>query len=257
MFIYLFDPLEQFDVLSVLPIFLNFLPTNLNVIFFFNFVLFCCLIKESQISYSKSSNRYNIGYFNVFFWSFKKIFELILEISTENIAVKKKSFVIIIFFLFNTLLLNNLVGMIPFSYTVTSSLIFTFFIATGFFIGLNLIGFYHNRSSIFRTFLPGGSPILIAPLLILIEIISYLSRIFSLSIRLFANMMSGHALLKILIGFSWVAFMSNAHFFNIVAILPWLVVSAAFILEFAIAGLQAYVFTVLICIYINDAINPH
>ena len=105
--------------------------------------------------------------------------------------------------------------------------------------------------------MPGGSPILIAPLLILIEVISYFSRIFSLSIRLFANMMSGHALLKILIGFSWVALVSNSHFFNLVAFLPYFVVCAALILELAIAALQAYVFTVLICIYINDAINPH
>jgi len=120
----------------------------------------------------------------------------------ENIDIKKKSFIVIVFFLFTFLLVSNLVGMIPYSYTVTSSLILTFFISTSFFVGINLIGFYHNRSLIFKTFLPGGSPILIAPLLILIEAISYISRIFSLSIRLFANMMSGHALLKILIGFS-------------------------------------------------------
>lgn len=127
---------------------------------------------------------------------------MIFGILNENIALKKKSFIVLIFYLFLFLLFSNLVGMIPFSYTITSSLILTFFLSSGFFIGLNLIGFFHNKSSIFKTFLPGGSPILIAPLLILIEIISYFSRIFSLSIRLFANMMSGHALLKILIGFS-------------------------------------------------------
>ena len=120
----------------------------------------------------------------------------------ENVILKKKPFILIVFFLFLFLLISNLIGMIPFSYTVTSSLVLTFFLSFSFFLGINLLGFYHNKISFFKTFLPGGTPVFIAPLLILIEVVSYFSRVFSLAIRLFANMMSGHALLKILIGFS-------------------------------------------------------
>lgn len=185
----------------------------------------------------KLLNGFNIEYFNFFFWLFKKIFEFILEILIENIVVKKKSFVIIIFFFFNILLLNNLVGMIFFFYMVISLLIFIFFIVMGFFIGLNLIGFYYNWSLIFRIFLFGGSFMLIVLLLILIEIIFYFLRIFSFLICLFVNMMLGYVLLKILIGFFWVVFMSNVYFFNIVVLLFWLVVSVVFILEFVIVGL--------------------
>src|SRR4051794_3006334 len=114
----------------------------------------------------------------------------------ENINIKKKSVLMIFFFLFSILLISNIIGMIPFSYTITSSLIITFFLSLSFFIGINLIGFYHNKSIFFKIFLPAGTPIFIAPPLILIEIVSYISRVFSSAIRLFANMLSGHALVK-------------------------------------------------------------
>lgn len=209
LFVHLCDPLEQFDIINILPFLLAYLPSNLNIILFFNLFLILIIFVISSFDALLNNNKnffflednYSYSY-NIFFWIFSKIFDMVSAMIEENIVIKKKSFIVLIFFLFIFLLVCNLIGMIPFSYTVTSSLILTFFLSTSFFIGINLIGFYHNKSTIFKTFLPGGSPILIAPLLILIEAVSYLSRIFSLSIRLFANMMSGHALLKILIGFS-------------------------------------------------------
>lgn len=110
-------------------------------------------------------------------------------------------FIFIFYFLFLLILVSNLLGMVPYSITVTSHFIFTFYYALSFFIGINLIGILYHKEKYFVLFLPDGVPITIIPFLILIEYISYFSRVLSLSIRLFANMMSGHILMKILIGF--------------------------------------------------------
>jgi ATP synthase subunit 6 len=96
----------------------------------------------------------------------------------------------------------NMVGLIPYSFTATSSFVITFFLALSYFIGINIISVFKNKWTTPNLFLPSGVPLAIAPFLILIEMVSYFAKVFSLSIRLFANMMSGHALLKILIGFS-------------------------------------------------------
>ena len=130
------------------------------------------------------------------------------------------------------------------------------YFSLGFFIGNNLIGIFYHKQNFFVLFLPEGVPIFIIPLLILIEYVSYISRIFSLAIRLFANMLSGHILLKILICFIWAIAISNViHWFWI--LLPLSIVFAVIGLETAIAFLQAYVFLVLVSIYFNDVINTH
>jgi len=122
----------------------------------------------------------------------------------ENLYIRKQQYFTVLFYLFFTLLLANLVGMIPFSFTITSSFVVTFFLAAAHFIGINHIAVVKHQWQTNDLFLPSGAPLLIAPFLIFIEAVSYIARVFSLSIRLFANMMSGHALLKILIGFSWI-----------------------------------------------------
>jgi ATP synthase subunit 6 len=104
--------------------------------------------------------------------------------------------------------------------------------------------------------LPSGVPLGIAPFLIIIEIVSYFAKVFSLSIRLFANMMSGHALLKILIGFSW-TLLGTISYYTIIALFPWILVTVIMFLEALIAFLQAYVFTILVTIYINDVLTDH
>nr|QFP99041.1 ATP synthase F0 subunit a [Rhizaria sp.] len=135
-------------------------------------------------------------------------------------------------------------------------LILTLYFSLAFFIGNNLIGVCFHKQKCFVLFLPEGVPVPIIPFLILIEYVSYISRIFSLAIRLFANMMSGHILLKILISFIWaIAGSSLIHWVWIG--LPMTIVFLVIGLEFAIAFLQAYVFIVLISIYLNDVINTH
>jgi F-type H+-transporting ATPase subunit a len=132
-----------------------------------------------------------------------KLLVFVKSILKDNLVITKYStysYICIIFFFF---LVANAIGMIPYSFTLTSSLIITFYVALMFFGGANILGLIINRLSILSLFIPKGVPIVIIPALVIIEIISYFSRVISLSVRLFANMMSGHTLLKILVGFLW------------------------------------------------------
>jgi len=125
----------------------------------------------------------------------------IKNVCQNNLNIKIQIFVPFLFFTFLFILISNLFGMVPYSFTLTSHLSITFFLALSFFIGVNIFGILTNGIEFLNLFLPASSPILISPLLIVVEFVSYFARVFSLSIRLFANMMAGHALMKILAGF--------------------------------------------------------
>jgi ATP synthase subunit 6 len=150
--------------------------------------------------------------------------------------------------------LTNLIGMIPYSFTITSHLFITFSLALTIFIGINIIAIKKHKLHFLGFFLPSGVHIALAPLLVPIEVVSYVARVFSLAIRLFANMMSGHTLLKIIAGFAW-TMISFGGVWYILQLFPLLIIIAVTVLELGIAILQAYVFTILICLYLNDAIN--
>ena len=146
--------------------------------------------------------------------------------------------------------------MLPYAFTVTSHIIVTLIMALFIFIAVTIIGFFKHGVKYLSIFVPSGVPAVLLPLITIIEIISYLSRPVSLSVRLFANMMSGHCLLKILAGFAW-TMLSAGGILSIIHVLPLIVIFAIVGLELSIAFLQAYVFTVLLCIYLNDAISLH
>ncbi len=156
----------------------------------------------------------------------------------------------LVFSMFMFVLFGNLLGMVPYSFTFTSHIITTFALALFLFLFLTLLGFIRHGFHFFSLFLPSGTPMLIAPLMIVIEIFSYLSRPVSLSIRLSANMMAGHTMLKIIAGFV----ISLGVMFGW-APLAFMVALTGF--EFVVAFLQAYIFTVLVCVYLNDAIHLH
>ena len=183
-------------------------------------------------------------------------FQFIKNIVTENINIKYQVYFPYIFLYFLSILCYNLFGMIPYSFTVTSHLILTFYLALSAFIGINILAVKKNNIAIFNLFLPKGVPTVIMPFLVLIELVSYIARVFSLAIRLFANMMSGHTLLKILAGFSW-TILSASNFLLIFSIIPTIIILIVTFLEVAIACLQAYVFVILLCIYINDVLHLH
>jgi F-type H+-transporting ATPase subunit a len=146
-------------------------------------------------------------------------------------------------------LFGNLIGMVPYTFTYTSHIIVTFGLAIVVFIGVTIIGFVRHGTHYLRMFFPHGAPWPTAIILVPIELISYCSRPFSLAIRLFANMTVGHIILKVMGGFV-VAL-------GIFGILPMAFLGGVTVLEFGIALLQAYVFTVLTCIYMHDAIHMH
>jgi len=123
----------------------------------------------------------------------------------DNAGPKGRKFFPLIFTTFMIILICNVQGMIPYSFTVTSHLIVTFSLALAIFIGINIIGVLKNGRHFLSLFFPPGAPLPLAPLLVFIELVSYVFRVLSLSIRLFANLMSGHTLLKILSGFAWAA----------------------------------------------------
>jgi F-type H+-transporting ATPase subunit a len=177
-------------------------------------------------------------------------YEFIANMIRQNVGSEGRQYFPFIFTLFMFILFANLIGMIPFTFTVTSHIIVTFALAAIVFIGVTIIGFVRHGLGFLKLFVPSGVPIALLPLIVLIEVVSYLTRPISLSVRLFANMMAGHTMLKVFGGF-------------VVALgilggwAPLAFVVALTGLEIGIAVLQAYVFTILTCIYLNDAIHVH
>jgi F-type H+-transporting ATPase subunit a len=191
----IFDPLEQFSIEIYSSYLFNSIGVitsiSINSIILFNFLLVFFII---------SSNR-QIVVRDKFQKVITILFHFISNILKDSLSVKKYSFILLLFTTFLFIFVSNIIGMIPYSMTITSHLILTLYFSLAFFIGNNIVGFCLHKEKFFVLFLPEGVPLFIVPFLILIEYVSYISRIFSLAIRLFANMMSGHILLKILISF--------------------------------------------------------
>lgn len=157
----------------------------------------------------------------------------------------------LVYTLFVFILFANVLGLFPYAFTVTSHICVTFILAFIMFFGLTFFGIHSNKFNFLKFFIPSGVPVFLVPFLVLIELISYFIRPFSLSIRLFANMLSGHTLLYILGSFASGVLGSTPGFF----LLPFLSLILVFLLEFAIAFIQTYVFVILTCIYFNDMYN--
>ena len=173
----------------------------------------------------------------------------IANLVKDTVGTEGRPYFPFIFTVFMFVLVGNLIGMVPYGFTFTSHIIVTFIIAMVVFLGVTVIALIKHKMHFFTFFMPPGVPLIMAPLLVPIEIISYLSRPMSLSVRLFANMLAGHTLLKVFAGF-------------VVALGLFGVFPLAFVvvltgLEIVIAFLQAFVFTILTCLYLNDALHLH
>lgn len=183
--------------------------------------------------------------------------KMILSLVTENIKNKKSQYFFpLVFSVFFLLVSLNLIGLIPYSFTLTSHLIVTLTLSTSIFIGINIICVRLHGLQFFSLFLPAGTSIGLAFLLVPIELISYIFKPISLSIRLFANMMAGHTLLKVIAGFAF-TLMGKAGILFLLHYVPLLILIPLFGLELGVALIQSFVFSILICIYLNDAINLH
>jgi F-type H+-transporting ATPase subunit a len=175
---------------------------------------------------------------------------MITDMLDQSVGAKGRKFVPLIFTLFMFILTCNLFGMIPYGFTVTSHISITFALAMMVFLLVTLVGIYLHGFHFFSLFLPAGTPWWLAPLMVVIELFAYLARPVSLSLRLAANMVAGHVLLKVMAGFV----VSMAIYLKILPI-PFLVILIGF--ELFVAVLQAYIFTILSCVYLSDALNLH
>ena len=177
-------------------------------------------------------------------------YNFIAKMISDTAGSKAKPYFPFIFSLFMFVLFCNMLGMLPYSFTVTSHIIVTLLLAIFIFIAVTIIGFLKHGFGYLKLFVPSGVPAILLPLITLIEIISYLSRPVSLSVRLFANMMAGHTMLKVFGGFV----------ISLGVLGGWLPLGFSVALtglEILVAFLQAYVFAILTCIYLNDALNLH
>lgn len=177
-------------------------------------------------------------------------YEFVANLLRDTVGNEGRKYFPFVFSLFMFILFGNMLGMVPYSFTFTSHIIVTFAMALTVFVGVTILGFVKHGFRFFSFFVPPGVSVVLWPLMIPIEIISYLSRPISLSVRLFANLTAGHTMLKVFAGFI-------ISLGVVGGILPFAFVVALTGLELLIAFLQAYVFTILTCFYINDSIHLH
>lgn len=178
------------------------------------------------------------------------LYQFVANMVRENAGTAGMQFFPFIFTLFTFILALNMLGMVPYTFTSTSHIIVTFALALTVFLGVTVVGFIKHGVGYLKLFVPSGVPAILLPLLVVIEVISYLTRPISLSVRLFANMMAGHTMLKV--------FGSFVVGLGVVGgWLPLTFMVAITGLEVLVAFLQAFVFAILSCIYLNDALHLH
>ena len=246
------SPLEQFEVSNLIsinaPLF-GYLNITLSNLALYSIIVFTVIISlhlmgnnETKILPSK--------------WSIalESIFITINSMVREQLG--KEIYLPFIYSLFFFILIVNLIGNIPYSYTITTSVIVTIGLSFTILTGVTILGLYLHKFKFFSYFVPSGTPLALVPLLVVIETVSYLARALSLGIRLFANMVAGHSLLKILSTFLYQMF-SSSPIFAILTLLPFALFLALCGLEVAVSIIQAYVFVLLVMSYIKDAIYLH
>jgi len=238
------SPLEQFEIIPYWQIKINNLDlsfTNSSVAMVFTVVFITIFLTATVKTRSIIPTRMQL--------ISEMSYNFIAQLLKDTIGNEGKQYFPFVFTIFMFVLIGNMIGMIPYSFTFTSHIIVTFALASVVFIGTTILGFVKHRLHFFSFFVIPGLPWYMLPLLIPIEAISFLSRPISLSVRLFANMLAGHTLLKVFAGFV-VAL-------GIGGVLPLAFIVALTGLEILIAFLQAYVFAILTCLYINDALHLH
>jgi F-type H+-transporting ATPase subunit a len=238
------SPLEQFEIQSLVPIHLGRYDlsfTNSSAVMVAALILISAFVllgmRRAALVPSRWQSMAELSY------------EFIANLLGDTIGKEGMKYFPIVFTIFMFVLFGNLLGLIPFSFTFTSHIIVTFALAFAVFVGVTGLAIWKHGIHFATFFVPPGVSKAMWPLLIPIEIISYLSRPISLSVRLFANMLAGHTLLKVFASFVFVL--------GFAGILPLAFVVALSGLEFLIAFLQAYVFAILTCLYINDALHLH
>lgn len=249
----LFSPLEQFTLITIIPInfgnyYLSFTTSTLFMILPIG--LFIILL---NMVCKKGGRLIPTGWQS----AAEMYYDFIASMVNEQIGKPGQKYFPFIFSIFTFVLLNNIVGLVPYTLTPTSHAIITMTLSCTIFIGVTIIGVLKHKLHFLSFFLPPGAPIALAPFLVIIEMISYFFRAISLGVRLFANMLSGHCLVKILAGFAFNLIGMTGSPLMLASIPLLIVIVGVFFLEIGVGFLQAYVFTILTCIYFKDAIELH
>jgi len=239
------SPLEQFEIIP----FLHFEVGGVDLAFTNSSLAMVFTIAVITLFLTLSVNTRSIVPSRVQLIS-ELSYGFIAQLLNDTVGKQGRKYFPFVFTIFMFVLIGNMVGMLPYSFTFTSHIIVTFALAAVVFIGVTILGFTKHGMNFFSFFVIPGLPWYMLPLLIPIEVISYLSRPISLSVRLFANMLAGHTLIKV-----FAMFVITMPFYS--GILPLAFIVALTGLEILIAFLQAYVFAILTCLYINDALHLH
>ena len=245
------SPLEQFQVNSIIGFNLGWFDisiTNSSIAMFLAIGIFLFITNFSIANLAIIPGRWQSV--------LELMYEFIHTMIQEQIGNKGSKFFPFVFTLFVFIAFSNLLGMIPYNFTATSQAIVTFGLSFSIFLGVTMLGFAQHGLHFFSLLVPSGIPAALAPIIVTIEFISYLTRAISLGIRLLANMFAGHTLLKIIATFAWQMLMTGG-VLAVAGLAPIALLFALTGLEIVIALLQAYVFTILTCSYLNDAINLH
>jgi F-type H+-transporting ATPase subunit a len=235
------DPIHQFEIERLIPIRIGDIDLSLTNSGLWALVAvgLVCLLMLTAPTRAIPTRLQSVA---------ESLYELVFGMTEEVLGPQGRRYFPFVFTLFAFILAANLLGLIPGAFTVTSHIIVTLALALVVFIGATVIGFIRHGPGYLRLFMPPGVPPALLPFVVPIEIISYFIRPFSLSIRLFANMMAGHMMLKVIAGF---VIMLGV----LAGWLPLLALVAIYALELLVAVLQAYVFALLTCLYLNDALH--
>lgn len=249
------SPLDQFEIRNLIsidaPLLLDFYMSITNI------TLYLCLGSATIITLNLISTNNNKLVFNSWSVAQETVYATIYSIVVNQInANKGQIYFPFIYSLFVFILINNLIGMVPYSFAATSHFALTFSISFTVVLGATFLGFSKHGLKFFSLFVPAGCPLGLLPLLVLIEFISYLARNISLGLRLSANILSGHMLLNILAGFCY-NIMTSGFIFLFLGLIPLSFIIAFSGLELGIAFIQAQVFVVLTSSYIKDALDLH
>lgn len=248
----IFSPLEQFSVLPLIHLSLGFMDLSLT-----NSSIYCVLTLGCLIFvWSMLLQEGGLLVPSTYEVAGLMIYDFVASLANEQLGSRAQSYLGIVFTTFIYILTANLLGLIPFSFATTAQIIVAFGLSFSLFIGVTTIGLMYHGLRFLSFFMPSGAPIGLAPLLVIIEIISYIFRPISLGVRLFANITAGHSLLAIIAGFGW-SIGTSGTVYAVLSLIPIVVIVVIFGLELAVAFLQAYVFAVLFCIYLKDAIELH
>lgn len=249
------SPLDQFEIKNLISLDLNILG-NIQISLT-NIGLYLTISAILVLSLNLLATNYNKIVANEWSINQESLYSTIHSIVINQINSKQgQIYFPFIYGLFIYILVNNLVGMIPYSFASTSHFIITFSISFTVVLGATILGFQKHGLKFFSLFVPSGCPLGLLPLLVLIEFISYLARNISLGLRLAANILSGHMLLNILAGFTY-NIMTSGFIYLFVGLIPLAFIIAFSGLELGIAFIQAQVFVVLTASYIKDSLDLH